>query len=196
MNSGANKTENRIWFAMRVTYRRELLVQRMLEERNIENYIPKQYVADKKHPGKKVLCPVIHNIIFVYTTPAKMQELKSEGCIPYLQYMMDRRSGEKIIVPESQMRQFIFATADYDEALLYFAPSELNLAKGTHVRITGGKMAGMEGIFLKVKGARDRRVVVQIEGVVAVAFASIHPDLIEVIDDKVKETKWGGVGTP
>ena len=57
----------------------------------------------------------------------------------------------------------------------------MNLSKGIKVRITGGEFEGQEGIFLKVKGARDRRVVVEIQGVIAVAMATIHPDLIEVI---------------
>ena len=35
---------------------------------------------------------------------------------------------------------------------------------------------------MKGKGARDRRVVVAIQGVIAVAMATIHPDLVEVID--------------
>ena len=33
-----------------------------------------------------------------------------------------------------------------------------------------------------MKGARDRRVVVEIQGVIAVAMATVHPDLIEVVD--------------
>ena len=49
------------------------------------------------------------------------------------------------------------------------------------VRITGGDFEGQEGVFLKVKGARDRRVVIAIQGIIAVAMATIHPDLIEVI---------------
>ena len=64
---------------------------------------------------------------------------------------------------------------------MYFHPDELNLAIGTKVRITVGDFEGQEGIFLKVKGARDRRVVIEIQGVIAVALATIHPDLIEVI---------------
>ena len=47
--------------------------------------------------------------------------------------------------------------------------------------LTGGDFEGQEGVFLKVKGARDRRVVIAIQGIIAVAMATIHPDLIEVI---------------
>lgn len=79
------------------------------------------------------------------------------------------------------MRPFIAATADYDETLLYFQPEELNLSKGTRVRVTAGPLEGQEGVFLKVKGARDRRLVIHIEGVIAVARALVHPELVQVI---------------
>ena len=101
--------------------------------------------------------------------------------LPYLQYITDTRSHEKIIIPDVQMQRFIAVAGTYDDQLLYFQPGELNLAKGTRVRITGGEFAGYEGTFLKVKGARDRRVVIAVEGVIAVALAVIHPDLIEPI---------------
>ena len=64
-------------------------------------------------------------------------------------------------VPDSQMQRFIAVSGTYDDHLLYFQPDELNLSKGTKVRITGGEFEGQEGIFLKVKGARDRRVVIE-----------------------------------
>ena len=57
----------------------------------------------------------------------------------------------------------------------------LNLKRGVKVRVTGGEFEGQEGIFLKVKGARDRRVVISIQGVIAVAMVTIHPDLIEPV---------------
>ena len=112
-----------------------------------------------------------------------MKELKKD--IPYLQYMTDSRSGEKIIVPDGQMRDFIAVAGTYDEHLLFFKPEEINPAKGTRVRIIGGDFAGYEGIFKKVKGARDRRVVICIQGIIAMAMATISPDLIEVIKDKI-----------
>ena len=58
---------------------------------------------------------------------------------------------------------------------------ELNLSKGTRVRVTAGPLEGQEGVFLKVKGARDRRLVIHIEGVIAVARALVHPELVQLI---------------
>ena len=98
-----------------------------------------------------------------------------------MQYITDTRSGQKIIISDSEMQRFIAVAGTYNDHLMYFQPDELNLSKGTKVRITGGDFEGQEGVFLKVKGARDRRVVIEIQGVIAVALATIHPDLIEVI---------------
>lgn len=164
---------------MRVTYCRELKAQALLKVLNIETFIPMQYVIGKNH--KRELVPAIHNLIFVYTSLSVMKKLKKDDRIPGLQYMVDSKSRKKMIVPEKEMENFIAASASFDESLLYFEPHELNLKKGTRVRVCGGPFDGMEGIFMKVKGARDKRLVIAIPGVLAVAMCSIHPNLIEVI---------------
>ena len=124
------------WFAMRVTYRRELEVKRLLDEKGVENFIPMKYEKSAR-TGRKRLVPVIHNLIFVRATASQIQELKKPTCIPLLQYMMDQRLGKKITVPEKQMRQFIAVTGTYDETLRFFGPSEINFSKAQKVRITG-----------------------------------------------------------
>ena len=170
--------ETPLWHAMRATYRRELDAANRLEQENIGCFIPMQYKLRVRHGRKeRVLQPVVRNLLFVHAAPSELQHVKQS--LPYLQYITDTRNHQKIIVPDDQMRRFIAVAGTYDEQLLYFKPEELNLAKGTKVRILGGDFEGQEGIFLKVKGARDRRVVVAIQGVIAVAMATIHPDLIE-----------------
>ena len=172
--------ETEIWYAMRATYRREPDAMRLLEKENLGCFVPMQYKINIKK-GKKVraLVPVIHNLIFVHACPSEIKRVKSQTT--YLQYITDTRSGQKIIIPDHDMQRFIAVAGTYNDHLMYFHPDELNLSKGTKVRVTGGDFEGQEGIFLKVKGARDRRVVVEIQGVIAIAMATIHPDLIEVI---------------
>lgn len=166
---------------MRATYRRELDAMHLLEKEGLGCFIPLQYKISMKK-GKKVrtLVPVVHNLLFVHARPSEVKRVKLQ--VAYLQYITDTRSGRKIIVPDAEMQRFIAVAGTYNDHLLYFQPDELNLSKGTRVRITGGDFEGQEGIFLKVKGARDRRVVIEIQGVIAVAMATIHPDLIEIID--------------
>ena len=173
-------SEKAIWYAMRATYRREPDAMRLLEEEHLGCFVPMQYKIVVKC-GKKIraLVPVVHNLLFVHACPSDVKRVKSR--VSYLQYITDTRSGRKIIIPDVDMQRFIAVSGTYNDHLLYFQPDELNLSKGTRVRITGGDFEGHEGVFLKVKGARDRRVVIAIQGVIAVAMATIHPDLIEVI---------------
>ena len=172
--------EIEIWYAMRATYRREPDAMRLLEKEKMGCFIPMQYkISIKKGKKVRALVPVIRNLVFVHARPSEVQRFKSQ--ITYLQYITDTRSGQKIIIPDHEMQRFIAVAGTYNDHLLYFQPEELNLSKGTRVRITGGDFEGQEGLFLKVKGARDRRVVIEIQGVIAVALATIHPDLIEVI---------------
>lgn len=175
-----DKGEEAVWYAMRATYRRELLVKQMLDKQSIGNFIPMRYeIKTIRHRKVRQLVPVIHNLVFVYATASQIKKAKDE--MPYLQYIIDSRSKQKMIIPDAQMRSFIAISGTYDDQLLYFSPEEVNLAKGTKVRIIGGELDGQEGVFVKVKGARDKRVVIAIQGVIAVAMATLHPDLIEVI---------------
>lgn len=79
------------------------------------------------------------------------------------------------------MKQFITVCKNYNENLIFLKPEEIDLKKGTKVRIIGGTFDGVKGVFVKIKGVRQRRVVVLIEGLTAVATAEIKPDLIEVM---------------
>lgn len=180
---------NDLWFAMRVTYRREFKVKKILDDAGIENYLPVHETLRVKHHRKvKETVPVVRGLIFVRTSQPVLQEIKTG--LPFLQYIINKRTGDKIVVPDAQMSRFIAVTSTGNEKLLYFADNELNLTKGTRVRVTGGEFEGYEGIFLKVKGARDRRVVIEIEGVVAVALTTISPELIEVVrEPEAKEVK-------
>lgn len=171
--------EKKHWYAMRVTYSREVKMKEILEERGIECFIPMRYHTKVIRGRKaKILKPVIHNLLFAHGTKIEIQEAKKY--YEYLQYIVDREH-KKIIVPDAQMQTFIAVAGTYDDQLIWVNPEDLNLKKGTRVRITAGDFAGQEGTFVKVKGARDKRVVIAIQGVIAVAMATLHPSLIEVI---------------
>ncbi len=177
----ATKASEKHWFAMRVTYSREVKMKETLEEKGIECFIPMHYQSKVVHGRKvKILKPVIHNLLFVHATQEKLQEVKK--FYECLQYIINREH-KKIIVPDAQMEHFIAVAGTYDDQLIWINPEELNLTKGTRVRVTGGNFEGQEGVFVKVKGARDKRVVIAIQGVIAVAMATLHPSLIEVIKD-------------
>lgn len=175
--------EDSVWFALSAPYRSEMKAKTLLEQNNIQCFIPMQYKLVKNRSGRKQkkLLPIISNLVFAKTYKQRLQEVKNG--VPYLQYRTITQDNKNIpiIVPEEQMNNFMAVCNTYNEELIYLLPNEVNLKKGTKVKIIGGCFDGVEGIFIKVKGSRKKRVVVLIQGVAAVATTEISEDLIEVL---------------
>ena len=173
--------EEKVWFAIRVTYNRELKVKEDLDARGITCFVPMQYRREERHGVMvKRLVPSVHNLIFIFLTPTEMKEYKMSTELP-IRYIMNRETRKPIIVPTREMENFIKVAGTYEEKLIYLDSSPGDFSRGERVRIIGGMFAGAEGVFVRVKG--DRRVVVNVEGLVAVATTFVHPSMIEKITD-------------
>ena len=172
-----------VWFAMSAPYRRELKAKEFLDRKGVECFVPMKETLVERPGGTKSrrMVPAIHNMIFVHTTKERIKELK-QG-VNFLQYHTRPVAGRNtpIIVPDRQMQQFIAVTTAANKDITYLRPEELDIAKGTKVRVHGGVFDGTEGYFVKLQGKRSRRVVMLIEGITAVALTEISTDFIEVI---------------
>ena len=167
-----DSTDNNYWYALRVTYSRELALKNFLDREGIENFIPMRY--------EYIVKDAVHNLVFVCSSRARIDAIKeSVGLSSPIRYIMDRETRQPIIVPDIQMRSFMAVAGNCDQQLVYLEPSTVSFRKGERVRVTGGIFEGVEGEFIRVKN--DRRVVVSIRGVMAVATTFIHPSLIEPI---------------
>ena len=181
---GKNEPEAKQWFAIRVTYSREMALKEYLDRCRMESFIPMSYKEVIKGERKvRKLVPVIHNLVFVRSTREKLDEIKRDISLKIpIRYIMDRETRRPLVVPDRQMHSFIAVAGAYDEQIVYLDPTIVSLRGGDRVRIVGGVFSGVEGIFIRIKG--DRRVVVSIEGVMAVATAFVHPSLIEPVLQK------------
>ena len=124
--------------------------------------------------------PAISNLIFVRASEERVQEVKERTRI--LQYLCMRQDGRnrRIIVPDDDMAAFQ-RVAGAEEEVLYFRPEEIDFERGDRVRIHGGDFDGVEGIFVKVQGKRNKMVVVTIPTLVSVATLTFAPELLEKI---------------
>ena len=169
------------WFVMRA-YKSEKRAEEKLKGKDgLEYFIPKYYAVRVYHGVKsKRLVPIIPNLVFVHASRTQITDFKKR--YNFLQFVMWEKSTglEYLVVPDDQMESFIKVSSQYGENISYYNPDELDLRKGRRVRIHGGKLNGVMGVFMQVQGTRKRRVVVLLEGVMAVA-AEVHPDLIEGI---------------
>ena len=150
------------WFAMSAPYHRELKAQHLLGKASVECFIPMCHKVVVRGSKKcRAWLPAISNLIFVHTTRPIIQQTKRS--IPFLQFYTRPEEGRA-------------------ESLVYLTGDELrHLDKGTRVRILGGLFDGVEGSFVRMKGYRSKRVVVQVQGLIAVMI-EVHPDLVEKID--------------
>lgn len=173
--------EKKVWYAIRVTYNRELKVKEDLDARQIRCFVPMQYRREERNGVMvKRLVPSVHNLIFINLTPSEMKEYKETTQLP-IRYIMNRETRKPITVPDREMENFIKVAGTYEEKLIYLDAEPGDFTRGERVRIIGGMFAGAEGVFVRFKG--DRRVVVNIEGIIAVATTFVHPSMIEKITD-------------
>lgn len=171
------------WYALRITYSRELALKQFLDAEQVENFVPMRYeYVTRQERRIRKLVPAIHNLVFIRGSRQQIDEIKeTKAAIFPLRYIMDRESRQPIVVPDVQMRNFIAVAGTFDQQVIYLPPTEFSMNRGDRVRITGGIFEGVEGVFVRIKG--DRRVVVSIQGVMAVATTFIHPSLIEKIEE-------------
>lgn len=173
------------WFPMRVTYQRELKMKSQLDELGIENFVPMQYeVNNQGGRSKYELVPAIHNLIFVRSTQENLTLLKMtrEGLAP-LRYMMkpaEDGNGQEIIrVPDRQMEDFIRVASAGHDKVRFLEYGDFLTQPGRRVRVTDGYFAGVEGVIKRIKN--NKHVVVQIDGVAAVAIAYIPKQSLQAI---------------
>lgn len=169
------------WFVMSAYKNEKKAEEKLSGKDGLEYFIPKCYAVRVYHGVKsKRLVPVIPNLVFVHASRKQITDFKKYH--NFLQFVTwEKSTGLKyLVVPDEQMESFITIASQYEETTVYYKPEEIDIRKGTRVCIHGGKLDGVKGVFMRVQGKRNRRVVVMLEGVMAVS-AEVHPDLIEVI---------------
>ena len=78
-NTELNKNFQLYWYALRITYSRELVLKEYLDAEGIENFIPMHYIYIVKGERKmRKLVPVVHNLVFVHTTRKQLDEIDNE----------------------------------------------------------------------------------------------------------------------
>lgn len=177
MNAG-----NKVWYVMRSIFKTELKTKAKLDQAGIRAFIPMSRSVKITNGRKSTIhVPVVRNLLFVYSDQKTLAPFLTADSKFQYTFRRGGQENEPLVVPDHQMQQFINAV-ELSERPLYFTPADLNIAKGTKIRIIGGPLDGTVGMFMKVKGARTKRLVIELSDNLAVAV-DINPDLIEVLPD-------------
>ena len=180
--------EKHEWFPMRVTYSREMKMKECLDRLQVENFIPMHYeIVENGEQRQMKRVPAIHNLIFIHTTQEALTLMKTtvEELLP-LRYMMrpcsDGSGKQEIIrVLDKQMDDFMRVASAEDDRVMFLNYGSYLAKAGQRVKVTAGHFAGVEGVIKRIKN--NRRVVVQIDGVAAVAITHVPAEQLMVINE-------------
>ena len=170
---------NKQWYVLRVTYNRINKAYDALKKEKMEIYLPMHHVQ-KMIQGKKkrMLEPLLPNIIFVYATPKSIDDFVKENPQNtfinfYFNHFKQDEYGKNppLTVGYNEMMNFINVTSIDNEHIRIIEPEQCRYKSGDLVRVTDGDFKGITGRVARVSG--QQRVVVELKGLCLIATAYV-----------------------
>lgn len=203
------------WYVLSAVYGRELRVLELLKTQGFKAFVPMHHVVETDNKGqkKRQLKPVLRNWIFVQAFQKDLDAFKRHTetkhgwkvCyltetrrVPALHLSASAASDKKVpmvekrvilTVRDEEMERFIRFCETLADDVQFYTPAEVDLSRGDRVRIIGGTLDGMEGIFVKIQGKRSRRFVVDIPDMLVATTASIEPEFIQLIEKATRNKR-------
>lgn len=208
----AESLQDRKWYAVKVFYNKVFRMEDILSDKGLETYLPVQKVqlkgqahmlaarklaqVDDYHRGDARYIqegpviyerrPLITSLIFL---KASQGEIKQVSARLRDEQIMGRALGfvyktadwkEFASIPDRQMESFRLVVESGQSGLEFFSADEFALKRGDKVKVLEGPFAGAEGYIKRIK--KNRRLLVCIEGVIAVATSYIPEKYLERIE--------------
>lgn len=153
---------------------------RQLEEKKFEVFVPFKWVIKIKDGRQtKIKEPYMRDLVFVRGKASEIEKIVEKS--PLLQFRYERGGYRKpMIIRDEEMRRFIDAV-NVSENPRYYLPEELTPEMyGRKIRILGGNLEGYEGILLKIRGSKTKRVLIELPNFfsIAVEFNSEYVELL------------------
>lgn len=174
------------WYALRVSYSRELKVRDRLNELGVKTFVPMMWRRCPVKPGmttgnpSRRLVPAVGNLCFAYSTRAELEDfIRGYGETSPVHFYWDRTANKPLTVPEKAMNDFIAVSSTLDEDLIYITEITSKLREGQTVKVKEGPFKGIEGKVVRIR--KSRRILVELPGMLAVATTYIQPEYLEII---------------
>lgn len=196
------------WYALKVFFGKVFEYEARLGDMDLETYIPvrKDLLKGEEHmralrrlatpddrrrdnqfeqvgPLIYKRVPVVSSLLFVRAPKDRLKEI--ETCIKDKGFIYKTADRETFaVIPDKQMAMFQLACSSGAEGLEFFADDDLTRYKaGDRVRVLEGPLKGAEGYIKRIR--KDRRLLVAIEGFIAVATSFIPFQYLEKVPEPV-----------
>jgi ribosomal protein L24 len=177
------------WFCLGCTSpQKELKIRDDVRRYGLEAFVPLKYDIKKvRQQEQRKLVPAISGLMFAKGTVDEVKDYVSNSHFSvYIRKSTFSNKEDYLTVPTKAMDDFIAVTVEHETHITYFKPEEIKLQAGDQIRVKGGIYDGKEGIIMRIKGKRNKHLVVQIPGLL-VAAVEMTPDLIELKSNKEEE---------
>lgn len=200
------------WYAIKVFFNKVFKMEDILSDMDLETYLPVQKVRLRglEHmKAAKMLAavdvnhrkdsryiqqgpiiyerkPLVASLIFVKADDNEIQaidnRLQEERILGQVQGFIYKSADfkKRATIPEKQMESFRLLTENGD-GLTFYTADLVKLMEGDKVRVIDGPLKGAEGYIKRIK--KDRRLLVCVEGVIAVATSYIPDSMLEKITE-------------
>ena len=195
------------WYALKIVFNKLFEAENDFAEQGVESYFPVEKVRlkgeDHLRAARRLALqddyrkdnryikvgpvifqrkPVVNSLMFVRTTHEGIlkiaKDIEGRG---FVYRMADRKT--LCVIPDRQMTLFRLVTDSGDTGLEYFSDESITRYKqGDRVRVVEGPLKGTEGYIKRIR--RDRRLLVAIEGFVAVATSFIPMQFLQKVPEE------------
>jgi len=194
------------WYALKVFYRKAFELEAQLNEMDLETYIPVRKVQLKgeehfraarrlatpdetRHDNQFIQAgpvifkrvPIVTSLLFVRAPEERIPEI---AAVVYGKGFIYRSVDGKSfsVIPDKQMAMFQLVCSSGEKGLEFYSDEDMTRYKsGDKVRVLEGPLKGAEGYIKRIR--KDRRLLVAIEGFIAVATSFIPPQFLEKVTD-------------
>ncbi len=170
------------WYALKVFFNKVFDIESALKEKNIECFIPCENVSVEHNGVKKVVRkPMVSSLLFFQATEQEAIALQNafNGRVLLYTRMRDLRRTP-VVIPEREMNVFMLVCSSGESGMEYLGDDRIDFHAGEHVRVIDGPFKGAEGYIHRIK--RNRRLIVSVKGVCAVATSYIPQCFLQKIE--------------
>lgn len=195
------------WYALKIFFNKVFAIEEMMALKGIETYIPvarqavtgeeylrmrtamkkdgltdiedRRYIFENPHIYRRV--PLIKSLMFLRCLDTDIKKIRYDIGEKGFVYLRADGKGPAVI-PEREMTIFRLVADSDQTGLTFFQDDPMtHFKEGVRVRVKEGPLKGAEGYIKRIK--KDRRLLVSIEGVIAVATAFIPPENLEPVPE-------------
>lgn len=184
VNGMPEQVEDPCWFVLRDLKRANAKspAYKILPELGFETFTPMHWVLKNNPKGgqSKQYVPFIHGLLFTKAVKSKLDAVIDRT--DTLQYRFIKGAQQTpMTVPPIEMERFIKAVTSEPASCIYYSPEDIKPEMlGKQAMIVGGPMDGTVGYLLTKRGSKKKRLMFQIEGLLA-ASVEITDGFIQLI---------------